>query len=83
MILNKHKLLLRDTHKRWTDYKRKPRKDAVANFRLQTGQHCLAAHSRQISDDIPDLSMPKYVISQIPSKNTYSAALNLTQANRS
>jgi len=33
----------RDRHKIWTEYKGKPRKEAVANFRLKTGHDCLAA----------------------------------------
>jgi hypothetical protein len=28
----------RDSHKIWAEYKGKPREEAVANFRLQTGQ---------------------------------------------
>jgi len=28
----------RDIHKIWAEYKDKPRKEAVANFRLKTGQ---------------------------------------------
>ena len=38
----------RDVHKIWAEYKDKPRKEAVANFRLKTGHDCLAAHVRKI-----------------------------------
>ena len=31
----------------WAEYKGKPRKEAVANFRLKTGHDCLAAHLRK------------------------------------
>jgi ribonuclease HI len=37
-----------DNHKIWAEYKGKPRKEAVANFRLKTGHDCLAAHLRKI-----------------------------------
>jgi head-tail adaptor len=37
----------RDNHKIWAEYKGKPRKEAVANFRLRTGHDCLAAHLRK------------------------------------
>jgi len=36
----------RDIHKIWAEYKGKPRKKAVANFRLKTGHDCLLAHLR-------------------------------------
>jgi hypothetical protein len=32
----------------WAEYKGKPRKEAVANFRLKTGHECLAVHLRKI-----------------------------------
>ena len=35
-------------HKNWTEYKGKPRKEAVANFRLKTELEYLAAHLRNI-----------------------------------
>jgi hypothetical protein len=38
----------RDTHKIWAEYKGKPKKKEVANFRLETGHDCLAAHLRKI-----------------------------------
>jgi len=31
----------------WAEYKGKPRKEAVANFRLKTVHDCLAAHLRK------------------------------------
>jgi hypothetical protein len=34
-------------HKIWAEYKGKPRKEAVANFRHKMGNDCLAAHSRK------------------------------------
>jgi hypothetical protein len=34
--------------KNWAEYRGKPRKKAVANFRLQTGHDCLTAHLREI-----------------------------------
>jgi hypothetical protein len=37
----------RDIHKICAEYKGKPRKEAVANFRLETGRDCLAAHLRK------------------------------------
>jgi hypothetical protein len=37
-----------DIHKIWAEYKGKPRKEAVAKFRLKTGHDCLAAHLRKI-----------------------------------
>ena len=37
----------RDIHKIWAEYEGKPRKEAVANFRLKTGHECLAAHLRK------------------------------------
>jgi len=36
-----------DIHKIWAEYKGKPRKKAVANFRHKTGHDCTAAHSRK------------------------------------
>jgi head-tail adaptor len=38
----------RDIYKIWAEYKDKPRKETVANFRLKTGHNCLAAHLRNI-----------------------------------
>jgi hypothetical protein len=38
---------LRDIHKIWAEYKGKPRKGAVENFRLKTGHDCPAAHVRK------------------------------------
>jgi head-tail adaptor len=32
----------RDIHKIWAEYRDKPGKEAVANFRLKTGHDCLA-----------------------------------------
>ena len=37
----------RDIHKIWAEYKCKPRKEAIAKFRLKTGHDCLAAHLRK------------------------------------
>jgi len=37
-----------DIHKIWAEYKGKPRKEVVANFRLKTGHDRLAAHLRKI-----------------------------------
>ena len=37
----------RDIHKIRAEYKGKPQKEAVANFRLKTGLDCLAAHLRK------------------------------------
>jgi hypothetical protein len=37
----------RDIHKIWAEYKGKPRKEAVATFRLKTGHDCLAANVRK------------------------------------
>ena len=34
-------------HKIWAEYKDKPRKEAVANFRLKTGHYCPAANLRK------------------------------------
>jgi hypothetical protein len=36
----------RHIHKIWAQYKGKPKKKAVANFRLETGHDCLGAHVR-------------------------------------
>ena len=38
----------RDIYKIWAEYKDKPRKETVANFRLKTGHNCLDAHLRNI-----------------------------------
>ena len=38
----------RDIHKIWAEYKGKPRKEAVTNFRFKTGPICLAANFRKI-----------------------------------
>jgi hypothetical protein len=38
----------RDIHKIWAEYKGKPRKEVVVNFRLKTGHDCLAAHLSKI-----------------------------------
>jgi hypothetical protein len=38
----------RDIHKIWAEYKGKPRKEAVANYRLNPGHECLEAHLRKI-----------------------------------
>jgi head-tail adaptor len=35
-----------EIHKIWAEYKGKPRKEAVTNFRHKTWHDCLAAHSR-------------------------------------
>ena len=52
----------RDIHKIWAEYKGKPRKEAVASFRLKTGHDCLAAHLRKIgiyeSSGCPICQMP-------------------------
>jgi len=37
----------RDIHKIWAEYKGKPKKEALANFRLKTGHDCLAVHLRK------------------------------------
>ena len=37
-----------DIHKIRAEYKGKPRKEAVADFRLKTGHNCLAANVREI-----------------------------------
>jgi hypothetical protein len=38
----------RGIHKILAEYKGKPRKEAVSNFRLQTGHDCLTTHLRKI-----------------------------------
>jgi len=38
----------RDNHKIWAAHKGKPRKEVVANFRLNTGYNCLAARIRKL-----------------------------------
>jgi hypothetical protein len=38
----------RDIHKIWAEYKGKPRKEVVANFRLKTGHDCVAVHLKKI-----------------------------------
>jgi len=38
----------RDIQKIWAEYKSKPRKEAIANFRLKTGHDGLAANLRKI-----------------------------------
>jgi hypothetical protein len=35
-------------HKNWAEYKGKPTKEELANFRLKMGHDCLAAHLRKI-----------------------------------
>jgi len=37
----------RDSHKIWAEYRDKPRKEVVANFILNKGHECLAAHLRK------------------------------------
>jgi head-tail adaptor len=37
-----------DIHKIWAEYKGKPRKEVVVNFRLKTGHDCLAGHLSKI-----------------------------------
>jgi hypothetical protein len=60
----------RDIQEIWTKYKDKHRKVAVANFRLQTGHDCLAAHLRMTgicdSSDctirqMPNSAMDEYI----------------------
>jgi hypothetical protein len=38
----------RNIHKIWAEYKDKPRKEVVVNFRLKRGHDCLAAHLSKI-----------------------------------
>ena len=38
----------RDIQKIWAEYKDKPRKETIANFRFKTGHDCLAADLRKI-----------------------------------
>ena len=51
-----------DIYKSWLEYKGKPRKYVVANFRLKTGRDCLEDHLRKIgvyeSSECTEYQMP-------------------------
>ena len=70
----------RDIHKILAEYKGKPRKEAVANFRLTTGHDCLAAHLRKIGI----YASSECTLCRIPpwTRNICYIALNLILTNK-
>jgi hypothetical protein len=66
------------------EYKGKPKKEVVANFRLKRGDDCLAAHLRKIGTVYMNLVSAQYAKYQIPpwTRNICHIALNSILTNK-
>jgi len=66
----------------WAEYKGKPRKEAVANFRLKTVHDCLEAHLRKIGIYESSECTICQCQTQPQMRNIYCIALNLISTNK-